>query len=91
MNSKAFESKLQELSAQIETLPESDRARLRALADETRRRQSDIRASCARAEEALCDWRLLLKYILFDAEASLREQRQRQRREGSDPPPPDDT
>ena len=48
MDEAAFQKKLKELVAQIETLPEGERQRLRAMADETQTRQRTSFSACAR-------------------------------------------
>ncbi len=73
MADQDFEAQLREVLARINTLPESQRGPLMALVAETRRRHATIRDATARAREALDDWRLILKYLLFDEEARRRE------------------
>ncbi|RMF74367.1 MAG: transcriptional regulator [Planctomycetota bacterium] len=73
MDEQTFQSKLQELMGQIETLPEGERDRLRALAEETRARHSDIKKSVNVMQESIDFLRLWIKYLLFDLEATRRE------------------
>ena len=75
MTDDAFAEQFGEILARIDTLPESRRGPLLELAEATRRRHQQIRASMRLARAALDDWRLLHKYRLFDREARLRETR----------------
>jgi phosphoglycerate-specific signal transduction histidine kinase len=75
MTEETFQTKLTELETRINSLPADQQAQLKALLDETRRRHSDIRRSVSAAQDALDDWRLAMKYMIFDAEARLREAR----------------
>jgi hypothetical protein len=43
------------------------------LVEESRRRHAQIKDDAVRAREALDDWRLIQKYLLFDEEARQRE------------------
>ncbi len=73
MNEAAFQKKLAELLAQIETMPDGERDRLRALADETQQRHEIIKKSVNSLQESMDFLRLWIKYILFDLEATRRE------------------
>jgi hypothetical protein len=73
MDEAAFQKKLKELVAQIETLPEGERQRLRAMAEETRTRHADIKKSVGAMQENIDFLRLWIKYMLFDLEATRRE------------------
>lgn len=73
MDEAVFQKKLGELLAQIETLPESERERLRALAAETQQRHQDIKKSVDSLQENIDFLRLWIKYMLFDLEATRRE------------------
>ncbi len=73
MDESVFQQKLGELIAQIETLPEQERERLRGLAAETQKRHADIKKSVDQMQEGLDFLRLWLKYLLFDLEATRRE------------------
>jgi len=69
----AFQKKLSELLSQIETLPEGERDRLRALAAETKQRHEMIKKSVNSLQESIDFLRLWIKYLLFDLEATRRE------------------
>ncbi len=73
MDEAIFQKKLAELVAEIETLPESERQRLRQLANETRQRHEDIKNSVRSLQESIDFLRLGIKYLLFDLEATRRE------------------
>jgi len=68
-----FQQKLNELIRQIDTLPEPERERLRALARQTRARHEQIRSSVNAMQESIDFLRLWIKYLLFDLEATRRE------------------
>jgi uncharacterized membrane protein len=73
MNDRDFQSKLGELMAMIETAPEAERDRLRELADETKTRHERMRKTVAQLQESLDYLRLSVKYLVFDLEATRRE------------------
>lgn len=73
MDEATFQKKLSELVAEIDTLPESERARLRELAAETQQRHEDIKKSVRGLQESLDFLRLSIKYLMFDLEATRRE------------------
>lgn len=73
MTNEQFEDQIQEMLARIYALPEPSREHLLRMVEETRRRHAQIHDSVARARTALDDWRLLKKYLIFDAECRLRE------------------
>jgi len=73
MDEAAFQKKLKELVSQIETLPEGERQRLRAMAEETKTRHTDIKKSVSAMQENIDFLRLWIKYMLFDLEATRRE------------------
>lgn len=73
MDEAAFQQKLRELVNQIETLPAGERERLRAMAEETKARHADIKRSVTAMQENIDFLRLWIKYMLFDLEATRRE------------------
>jgi chromosome segregation ATPase len=73
MNEAEFQQRLAELVAEIETLPQDERDRLRKLADETRDRHDQIKKSVDTLQESIDFLRLGIKYMLFDLEATRRE------------------
>jgi hypothetical protein len=73
MNEETFQRKLAELVAEIGTLPEPDRKRLSVLAEETKERHRQIKATVGQLQESIDFLRLSIKYMLFDLEATRRE------------------
>lgn len=73
MDESMFQKKLGELISQIDTLPEGERDRLKALASETQKRHADIKKSVDQMQENIDFLRLWIKYMLFDLEATRRE------------------
>ena len=73
MDENQFQSKLAELMGEISTLPRSEREKLNALADQTRQRQRKLRESVSNLQESLDHLRLSIKYLVFDLEATRRE------------------
>jgi len=73
MDEKEFQRKLTELMAEITTLPPAERARLQQLADETKARHEKLRATVNSLQESLDYLRLSIKYLVFDLEATRRE------------------
>ncbi|MGD9693773.1 MAG: transcriptional regulator [Phycisphaerales bacterium] len=73
MKDTDFQQKLGELLAQIERAPESERGRLRELAQETKDRHERMRAIIGDLQDSLDHLRLSVKYLVFDLEATRRE------------------
>ncbi len=73
MNEHDFQKKLGELMAQIGELPESDRGPLEAMATEARSRHEKMRQTIGDLQESLDYLRLSVKYLVFDLEATRRE------------------
>lgn len=72
MDETAFQTKLAELMGEISTLP-TERGKLEDLAKETEQRHQQLRKSINSLQESL-DWlRLSVKYLVFDLEATRRE------------------
>jgi hypothetical protein len=68
-----FQTKLGELMSEISTLPSTERQKLEALAKETQERHQQLKKSIGSLQESL-DWlRLSVKYLVFDLEATRRE------------------
>jgi len=68
-----FQKKLAELVAEIGTLPDAERARLESLAEQTKKRHSDLRKTVSDLQESIDFLRLSIKYMVFDLEATRRE------------------
>ena len=73
MSEQEFQQRLGELLKQIETLPESQRGPLEALAQDTRNRHDRMKKTVADLQDSLDYLRLSIKYLVFDLEATRRE------------------
>lgn len=73
MTEKEFQDTLGELMRQIERLPADQRADLQRLVEETRGRHERVRKTLGELQEALDYLRLSVKYLVFDLEATRRE------------------
>jgi chromosome segregation ATPase len=79
MNEETFQRKLAELIAEIGTLPHGERGKLESLAAETRERHRQLRDTVSSLQESIDFVRLSIKYLLFDLEATRRENEQLRR------------
>lgn len=70
-----FRRRLTDLLAEIGTLPADERERIEKLADDARRRDEQMRSTVAGLQESLDYLRLSVKYLVFDLEATRRENR----------------
>lgn len=75
MDNQDFQAKLAHLMNQIDTLPESEQSDLRKLADETQNRHNRMKKTMGDLQESLDSLRLTVKYLVFDLEATRRENR----------------
>jgi len=73
MDERDFQQKLVELMGEISTLPQEERAKLTDLASQTQARQRELRQTVANLQESLDYLRLSIKYLVFDLEATRRE------------------
>jgi len=73
MQEADFQNKMTELMGEIQTLPESERTRLVQLAEETRQRHEQLKKTFSTLQENLDQLRLGIKYLIFDLEATRRE------------------
>ena len=73
MDPLTLQQKLSELVKEIGTLPASQRKKLELLAQETKQRHAELRKSVTNLQESLDYLRLSIKYLLFDLEATRRE------------------
>jgi septal ring factor EnvC (AmiA/AmiB activator) len=73
MTDQEFQAKLAELMREISTLPATERQKLERLADETRERHERLRKTVSSLQESLDYLRLSIKYLVFDLEATRRE------------------
>jgi len=73
MNEETFQQKLAELVKEIGTLPEGERGKLESLALQTRERHKQLKDTVSSLQESIDFVRLSIKYLLFDLEATRRE------------------
>ena len=73
MTEQEFQTKLAELMGEITTLPSAERKKLEKLATETRERHERLRQTVSTLQESLDYLRLSIKYLVFDLEATRRE------------------
>jgi chromosome segregation ATPase len=73
MQDQDFQSRLQSLMAQISELPEDQRGNLEAIASESRQRHEKMKRTIAELQDSLDYLRLSIKYLVFDLEATRRE------------------
>ena len=73
MDEQRFQAKLNELLERIKELPAEQRGPLTDIADKARQRHQRVQATAAELHEALDHLRLSVKYLVFDLEATRRE------------------
>ncbi len=73
MDEGLFQRKLSELVAEIGTLPADQRDKLAMLAEETKVRHQELKKTVTNLQESIDFLRLSIKYLLFDLEATRRE------------------
>ncbi len=73
MDESTFQKKLAELVKEIDTLPEGERAKLESLAEETKQRHQKLKETVSSLQDSIDCLRLSIKYLLFDLEATRRE------------------
>ena len=73
MDEGIFQKKLSELVAEIRALPETERTKLALLAEETKHRHQELKKTVSSLHESIDFLRLSIKYLLFDLEATRRE------------------
>ena len=73
MTEEQFQRKLAELVSEIGTLPPSEREKLELLAEDTKKRHKELKETVGTLQESIDFLRLSIKYILFDLEATRRE------------------
>ena len=73
MDEAAFEKKLNELVNEIGSIPSPQRDRLVMLAKQTRDCHKQLKKSVNNLQESLDYLRVSIKYMLFDLEATRRE------------------
>jgi hypothetical protein len=73
MNENDFQAKLADLIGQIQHLPGPQRDQLQKLADDARDRHGRMNRAVSELQESLDYLRLSVKYLVFDLEATRRE------------------
>lgn len=73
MDEATFQTKLAELMKEISTLPKSERDKLTAMAHDTQARHTKLQKTVHNLQESLDYLRLSIKYLVFDLEATRRE------------------
>ncbi len=79
MDAKNFQANLNDLLTEMGSLPESERQKLEALAEETRQRKEKLKQTVGTLQDSIDYLRLSVKYLLFDLEATRRENAQLRR------------
>ncbi|MFH1419639.1 MAG: hypothetical protein ABII12_15295 [Planctomycetota bacterium] len=73
MDEQAFHQKLAELVKAIGNIPAEDQAKLQAIASQTQERHEKLKQTVASLQDSIDYLRLSIKYLLFDLEATRRE------------------
>lgn len=73
MNEQDFQGKLSELMGEISALPTVEREKLTKIADKTRQSHEQVKQTVSNLQESLDYLRLSIKYLVFDLEATRRE------------------
>lgn len=73
MDEKHFQTKLAELMTEISTLPKVERQKLENLASKTQQRHEKLQKTVSDLQESMDYLRLSIKYLVFDLEATRRE------------------
>lgn len=68
-----FQQKLTELVQEIGAMPNDERDKIQALALESKKRHEKLKATVSSLQDSLDYLRLSVKYLLFDLEATRRE------------------
>jgi len=83
MMEDAFKAKIDDARERIGRLPEEQRGPLMMVLNETVRRHEELKENFARIHEAVAEWQLLVKYLIFDREATIRERNELRRKLGN--------
>lgn len=73
MDEKSFQQRITELVDEIGALPTEERVKLEAIANESRQRHEKLKATVSSLQDSIDYLRLSIKYLLFDLEATRRE------------------
>ena len=73
LDDASFQAALGSLLSEIDTLPQDDQRRLHAAASATRQRHEQLKHTIGKLQETLDFLRMSVKYLVFDLEATRRE------------------
>lgn len=73
MDDKVFEKQLSDLIAEISSLPKDQQDKIEKLVKETKTKHKEMKKSFSAIQENIDFLRLSIKYVLFDLEATRRE------------------
>ncbi len=73
MDESTFQKKLAELVQEIGNMPQADKAKFEALAAQTKERHEKLKQTVTSLQDSIDYLRLSIKYLLFDLEATRRE------------------
>ncbi|HEY1684098.1 MAG TPA: hypothetical protein VGG19_05005 [Tepidisphaeraceae bacterium] len=73
MDDSEFQSRLQTIMCEIGTLPPEERDQLQKLAEQARVRHEQMKQTVAQLQENMDYLRMGIKYLVFDLEATRRE------------------
>lgn len=85
MDEKTFHTKLDEMIQEISTLPKNEQGQLEVLVEETKQRHQKLKETVEGLHESIDFLRLSIKYLLFDLEATRRENNQLRKMLEEDP------
>lgn len=80
MNEDVFKTRIGEARQRIDQLPEEQRGPLMSILEETVQRHEEMKHNFAKINDALTEWQLMVKYLIFDREATIRERDDLRRR-----------
>ncbi len=75
MDETTFQNKLAELMNEISTLPAGEKEKLTEMANQAQQRHAKLKKTVHDLQESLDYLRLSIKYLVFDLEATRRENR----------------
>ncbi len=90
MDEKTFQTKLSELMGEISALPKAEREKMEKMAEQTQQRHKKLKKTVGDLQESLDYLRLSIKYLVFDLEATRRENRYLRKMLEEDTPGRDD-
>lgn len=73
MIDETFTKSIAQARERIEALPEEQREPLLQLLSETVQRHHDLKQHFARIQDTVGEWQMMVKYLIFDREATIRE------------------